>query len=700
MTETVTYELIDGIAVLTIAHPPVNATSQKVREALKDAVLRLNDDADALGGILTGDGSIFVGGADIREFGKTPMPPALPEIINLIEDSAKPIVAAINGVALGGGCELTLGAHARIGTPGARIGLPEVTLGLIPGAGGTQRLPRLIEIGTALDLITSGRQLTAAEALDCGLFDQIAEPADLLASASALARELAAAPQTIRRLSYLPAPQADASVFEKARAACRARYKGQINQLAAVDAVEAATRLDREAGMAEERRLFLSLMSTPQRAALIHAFFAERKAAHVPDIKDIAVEPIEEVGIIGGGTMGAGIATAAAMAGYRVTLVEREEEFAARARATIEKNLARALERKTLKPADHAAILGERLKTCVGYENLSTADVIIEAVFENMDVKQEVFRALDGIAKKGATLATNTSYLDVNAIAAVTSRPEDVIGLHFFSPAHVMRLLEVVVADKTSGTQVARAFALARRMKKTAVRAGVCDGFIGNRILAHYRLAADYMMMDGASPYDIDAALTDFGFAMGPFQVADLAGIDIGYATRQRRAPARHPDERYVGFADALYHKGWLGQKTGRGFYIYDAEAPKGRPDPEVSAMLDGARKAEGIAPRTFTAEEIQDRYMAAMINEGARVLEDGIAQRPSDIDVVFLAGYGFPRWRGGPMQYADEIGLDTVLNRIRTYAAEDAHYWSPARLLEKLVAEGKTFKDLNEASA
>ncbi|WP_094463367.1 3-hydroxyacyl-CoA dehydrogenase NAD-binding domain-containing protein [Pannonibacter phragmitetus] len=701
MTTPVSYEVQDGIAVITIANPPVNALSQAVRAGLLEAVARLAGDSDAIAGVITGAGRIFVGGADITEFGKTPQPPYLPDVINAIEDSAKPIAAALNGAAIGGGCEVGLGAHLRIASDTARVSLPEVTLGLMPGAGGTQRLPRLAGVEAALDIITTARQVSAAEALSLGIVDAVVPATELLSAAKDKVRAVAEGSAGRPVASGLrPRPVAEASVFEAARKKVRARNRGEVSHLAAIDAVEDATRMDRAEGLAAERKRFLDLMQTPQRAALIHAFFAERKAAQVKEITGLTPPPYASTGVIGGGTMGAGIATAALLAGLPVTLIEREEAFAEKARATIARNLDGAVARGKLSTEQRDEILNVKLTTATTYEALADADIIIEAVFESLEVKTDVFRTLDAIAKPGATLATNTSYLDVNAIAAVTSRPQDVIGLHFFSPAHVMRLLEIVVAEKTAPAHVARAFDLARKLGKTGVYSGICDGFIGNRLMMQYRLASDYTMMDGASPYEIDAALTDFGFAMGPFQVSDLAGIDIGYASRQRRAPTRPPEERVVTFADGLYHRGWLGQKTGRGFYIYDDQSPKGRPDPEILALLEEARKEAGIIPRSFTADEIQRRYMAAMINEAARVLEEGIARRASDIDTVLLTGYGFPRWRGGPLHYADTVGIASVLDDINRLSADDAYFWRPAPLLVRLAAEGKTFADLDAGEA
>ena len=701
MTGSVKIDQTSDVAVITIDHPPVNALSQSVRAQLLEAVRVLENDDSVQALVITGAGKIFVGGADIREFGKPPREPFLPDVINALEDCKKPVVAAINGAALGGGLEIALGAHARVSVPTAQVGLPEVTLGLLPGAGGTQRLPRLTGLASALDLITSGRRVSAREANELGIIEAVFPKEDLLAAAINMARDLAENTSRIVRTGLQARPEDPGKVIEEARKKTAQRYRGEVARLTAIDAVEAATRLDRAEGLKEERRLFLELMQTPERAALIHAFFSERKASNLPELDGTVSPEFETLGVIGGGTMGSGIATSALLAGLGVTLVERDQALTDRARETISRNLEGAVKRGKLTAENLHAILTERLKTATSYDALAEADIIIEAVFESLDVKREVFQTLDGIAKPGATLATNTSYLDVNEIAEATGRPEDVIGLHFFSPAHVMRLLEVVIAKKTLPSHVARAFALARKLGKVAVPAGVCDGFIGNRILAHYKLAADYMMMDGATPYEIDEALVAFGFAMGPFQVSDLAGIDIGYAAKQRRAASRHPRERVVNVADQLFERNWLGRKTGRGFYLYDEQAPKGRPDPEVLEIVEATRSTAGITARTFTADDIQRRYMAAMINEAARVLEDGIARRPSDIDVVFLTGYGFPRWRGGPLHYADTYGLGNVLADLRSFAAEDDHYWSPAPLLERLVAEGRTFADLNlEADA
>ncbi|WP_281824817.1 3-hydroxyacyl-CoA dehydrogenase NAD-binding domain-containing protein [Jannaschia rubra] len=685
----VRYALSDRIAVLTVDNPPVNALSQAVRAALADAVSRFAADEDAEIAVILGAGRLFIGGADISEFGKPPADPWLPEVIAAIEDCPKPIVAVIHGTALGGGLEVALGCHWRMAMPGTKLGLPEVTLGILPGAGGTQRLPRLVGLQAAAEMITSGRPMTAEAALDAGLIDHLGQGDDVLAAARSWAADLLTQGVVARPTGRIAAPSGDLSDM---RAEMQAKSRGEVAPVTALDAVAASTSLSFADGMAEERRLFRELMDTPQRAGLIHAFFAERATAKLPEIAGIAPREIDRLGVIGGGTMGAGIATSALLAGLPVVLVERDEAAAGRARDTIAANLAAAVKRGKLDADRRDTLLDVSLVTATDYDALAPADLLIEAVFESMEVKQEVFARLDAVARPGAVLATNTSYLDVDAIAAVTSRPQDVIGLHFFSPAHIMKLLEIVVARDTAPDVTATAFALARRLGKIPVRAGVCDGFIGNRILSHYRTAADHMVLDGASPYAIDRAIRDFGFAMGPYQVSDLAGLDIGFATRQRKAADAHPRDRAPTFADALYHAGRLGRKTKRGYYDY-SDDPKGREDPETLRLVQEAR---ADASREFTDEEIVRRYMAAMVNEAARVVGDGIASRPLDVDVVFLHGYGFPRWRGGPMHWADTYGLDRILADIREFARDDDHFWQPAPLLTELADKGATFESLN----
>ncbi|RJE80368.1 FAD-dependent oxidoreductase [Paracoccus sp. JM45] len=691
---SVTYHRDGAVGIITIANPPVNAMSLAVRSGLMDAAAAFATDDQALSGVILCDGRTWVAGADISEFGKPPIQPFLPDVIDTIERLEKPVVAAFHGTALGGGLELALGAHARIAAPAARMGLPEVTLGLLPGAGGTQRVPRLAGLKAALEMITSARQVPASEAQELGLIDRIAT-GDLTQDAMAFARELAGS--TPRRTGDLPTPDNDPALVADIKASLARKVPGQIAQARAVDAVVEGLGVPLAEGMAQERAKFQELMQTPQRAAMIHAFFSERAVAQLPEIADVKPRVFDRIGVIGGGTMGAGIAVSALLAGLDVTLIERDDAAAEKAAAGVAKILEGSVKRGKLRADKCDAILANSFRAAGDYAALAQADLIIEAVFEKMEVKEDVFTRLDAIAKPGAILATNTSYLDVNRIAAVTSRPQDVIGLHFFSPAHVMRLLEVVVADHTAPDVTATGFALARKLKKIAVRAGVCDGFIGNRILSHYRMAADAMVLDGASPYQIDRALTDFGFAMGPYAVSDLAGLDIGYFTRQRKAADLHPRDRVPVFADRLYEQGHLGRKSGQGYYIYDADSPNGRQDPALAGLLEQVRADLGITPRDFTDAEIVARYMAAMVNESARVVQDGIALRPLDVDVVLLNGYGFPRWRGGPLHWADHQGLASIVADIETFAETDDHYWQVAPLLRDLAQQGRSFAALNE---
>ncbi|WP_425073596.1 3-hydroxyacyl-CoA dehydrogenase NAD-binding domain-containing protein [Sagittula sp. S175] len=687
MTDAVRYEREGDVALILIDNPPVNALGHAVRQGLWQAVDRFADD-DARIAVILGEGKLFLGGADISEFGKTPLEPHLPDVCTHIERCPKPVVAAIHGPALGGGCEVALGAHYRLAMQGARLGFPEVHLGLIPGAGGSQRMPRLTGVGPALDMMPAGGSVSAEQALKIGLVDRVAT-GDVRAEGLRFAQDLLADGAGPRQTGALPCPAYDAEAFDAARALWTKKARGEVAPLVAIDAIEVATKLDYDAGVKEERRLFFSLMETPQRAGMIHAFFNDRKVSKLPELDGIAPRAVDSVGVIGGGTMGAGIATACLLAGLPVTLVERDEASADKARATIAGYLSAAVKRGKL--ADAAPVLA-RLKTVTNYAELGPVDLAIEAVFEDMGVKKDVFARLDAVMKPGAILATNTSYLDVTEIAAATSRPSDVIGLHFFSPAHVMKLLEVVVPDTTAPDVTATAFALAKRLKKTAVKAGVCDGFIGNRILATYRGAADRMILDGASPWEIDAAIKAFGLPMGPFEMGDLAGLDIGYMTRQRKAATRDPRDVVPTWADEMYHEGWLGQKTGRGYYTYADR--KGTPNEAILPMIDAAR---GDRPqRTFTPEDIQRFYMAAMVHEAAKVVGEGIAARPLDVDVTLLYGYGFPRWRGGPLHWADSVGLPALLADIQSWAETDRYFWQPAPLLQQLVAEGRSFSDLN----
>ncbi|MBO1110580.1 3-hydroxyacyl-CoA dehydrogenase NAD-binding domain-containing protein [Bordetella petrii] len=691
----------DGILVLTIDHPPVNALSADVRRGLADAVQAAQADAGVRAIVLAGAGRNFIAGADIREFGKPPQPPALPDVCNAIEASAKPVVAALHGAALGGGLEIALAAHYRVALRGARLGLPEVNLGLLPGAGGTQRAPRLAGAAAALDLMLSGRHASADEALSWGLIDRVDDGADAQAAGLAYARELLAQGAGPRRTRDATAALADRqaaqAAIDAARAQVQARSRGLFSPGKIVDAVQAALDQPFDEGLRTERALFLQCLDSPQRAALVHAFFAERETAKAPETHQARPRPLQRLGVIGGGTMGAGIAVAMLDAGLPVVMVEQNDEALARGRARVEQVYDLLVKKGRLDAAGKA----ERMARYTGatrYEALADADLIVEAVFEDMDVKLAVFAELDRIAKQGAVLATNTSYLDIDRIAAGTRRPGDVLGLHFFSPANIMKLLEIVVGAHSAPDTVATGFELARLLRKTPVRAGVCDGFIGNRILAVYRQAADLMLEDGASPYQIDDAVRAFGYPMGPYQVADLAGGDIGWATRKRRAATRDPKLRYVQIPDRLCERGWFGQKTGRGFYLYPDGARTGTPDPEVLAIIDAERQRAGVTARPFTQEDILRRYLAAMVNEAANVLREGIALRPLDIDVVFLSGYGFPRFRGGPLHYADQVGLPRILADIREFAHEDPHFWKPSPLLVELAESGRGFASLNRA--
>lgn len=680
-----------GIGLVELNNPPVNALGAYVRQGLIAAINELNADPDVRVIVIYGAGRMLSAGADIQEFGKPPVPPRLPDVFDVIEASETPIVIIVHGTAFGGGLELALAAHARVGLPGVRLGLPEVTLGLLPGAGGTQRLPRLAPLEKAIDMISSGRPVSADEALESGILDQLGDGAPKEAALAAGMAILDGSLAT-RRTGDI-AITLDRDVIS----AALDRLQRKRPALAApIKAVEAISHADKPIadGLKAERALFMELMDSPDRQGLIHTFNAERLVRRFPEA-GATPHVIASSGVIGGGTMGVGIATSLLQSKTPVTLIETSSERAEAAQAAVRRNLDGAVKRGKM-TSEARDTLMSLLNTATDMQTLADVDMVIEAVFEDMDVKISVFEKLDRICKPGAILGSNTSYLDVNKIASATSRPQDVIGLHFFSPAHIMRLLEVVVADQTSAETVSTALALATRMKKVAVRSGVCDGFIGNRILAHYRKVADYMLMDGASFQQIDQALEDFGFAMGPFAVGDLAGLDIGWATRKRKAPDRPAEERYIAIADRICEQGWFGRKTGRGYYLYGDNKTR-TPNPDALAFVESERKAAGIIPRSFTDQEIVDRYMTAMISEAARVVGEGIAQRPVDVDAVFLFGYGFPRHLGGPLNYADRIGAPELIQRINSYAADDPHYWQVPALLQDIAATGRSFADLNK---
>ncbi|MDT4824509.1 Fatty acid oxidation complex subunit alpha [compost metagenome] len=696
----VTFQRQGDVCVVTIDNPPVNALGVDVRRGLAAAIDAAEADSGAKAVLIVGAGRNFIAGADIREFGQAPQQPSLPEVCLKIENCTKPVVAAIHGAALGGGLEIALSAHYRLAAPTAKLGLPEVALGLLPGSGGTQRTPRLIGVKPALELMLSGRHAGAKEALTLGLVDRLGAEPDARAEGLAYAQELVGANAPVRRTrdaAGLADKEAARAALETARADTAKKSRGLFSPMKIVEAVEGALTLPFDEGMALERKLFLQCIDSPQRAGLIHAFFAEREVLKAPETRSASPRALTSAGIVGGGTMGAGIAVAMLDAGLPVTMVERDEPSLARGRAHVEKVYDGLIAKGRMTQEAKAAVMA-RFSGSTSYDAFANVDIVVEAVFEEMGVKKAVFAELDRVCKKGAVLATNTSYLDIDEIAASISRPQDVVGLHFFSPANIMKLLEIVVPAKVSADVVATGFELAKKLKKVPVRAGVCDGFIGNRILAVYRQAADHMMEDGASPYDIDAAVRNFGYPMGPFQVSDLAGGDIGWATRKRKAATRDPQARYVQVADRICERGWFGQKTQRGYYLYPEGARTGVPDPEVLAIIDAERVRAGITPRKFTEEEIMRRYMAAMVNEGANVVLQRIALRPLDVDVTFLYGYGFPRHRGGPMKYADTVGLAKVLADIREFAKADPIFWKPSPLLVELVERGADFASLNQS--
>lgn len=697
----VSWQKRGGVLVVTIDNPPVNAAlAASVRRGLLEALSAASVDAYVKVVLLVSKGRNFIAGADISEFGKPPQSPSLPDVCAVIESCDKPVVAVIQGAALGGGLEVALAAHYRLASSDARFGFPEVTLGLIPGAGGTQRAPRVIGIAPALGMMLSGKPINAQEAQEVGLLDRLVEGEELTSAGLAYANELLVSGAVVRRSKdgnvHKDTSAAGQEALLNAGVQLNGKYRGQFAPAKIVEAVAATLEAPFVEGVAIERRNFLSCMDAPQRKALIHAFFSQREAAKIPGLEGVSSRELQQVGVVGGGTMGAGISCALLDAGFNVVLLERDEESLEAGCARIKKVYDRKLSKGRMRQ-DEADALLKRLGGSTQYASLSTADLVIEAVFEDLVVKGSVFKELDRVCKPGTILASNTSYLDINKLASQVSRPEDVVGLHFFSPANVMKLLEIVVPDRVADEVLVTVLRLAHRMGKVAVRAGVCDGFIGNRILATYRQAADYMLADGASPYAIDAAVKDFGFPMGPFEVSDLAGGDIGWATRKRRAASRDPRVRYVEVADRLCERGWFGQKTGRGWYRYGEEARHGEQDPSVLAIVDEERQRLAVTARAFDAKEIMCRYLAAMVNEGAKVVEEGIALRPLDVDVVLLNGYGFPRHLGGPMYYADQVGLDRILADIHRFSEEDPLFWQPAGLLVELVEKAGSFEELNQ---
>jgi 3-hydroxyacyl-CoA dehydrogenase len=647
MTQPVSVAIEDGIAVVTIDNPPVNAMSHAVRAALAEAIAKIDADETVSAVVLACAGRTFVAGADIREFNQPPKPPHLPEVIEAIETSRVPWVAAIHGTALGGGLELALGCSGRIADPRAVLGLPEVGLGLIPGAGGTVRLPRLVPLEEAIAIITTGKPVGAAKAAEIGLVDRIAD--DLAADAKALARELATRGKPAPLSASDPVETPEVDFWEAKREEIARKVRGQLSPVEALDAIRDAVTHHAGDALGAERARFLRLKESEQSEALRYMFFAERNTGRPDDVRDAEPADIRKVGVVGGGTMGSGIAAACLLAGFSVALGEQDAEAAARAAERVAGILDAAARRGLISEPGVADALA-RFDTGAGYGLFADCDLVIEAVFEDMDVKKAVFAELDKVARRDAILASNTSYLDVNEIAATTADPSRVVGLHFFSPAHVMKLLEIVNAGATSPRTLATAFAVAKTLRKTPVVAGVCDGFIGNRIFSAFRRECDFMLEEGALPQQIDAAMLDFGFAMGIYAVSDLAGLDIGWATRKRQAATRDPQARYSRIADRICERGRFGQKTGAGWYRYEDGSRIGHPDPEVEKIILEESERLGFRRVTLPADEIMHRILGAMQREAQAVLDEGIALKASDIDVALVHGYGFPRHQGGPM--------------------------------------------------
>jgi 3-hydroxyacyl-CoA dehydrogenase len=638
--------------IVTIDNPPVNATSADVRRGLMRAIEAAEADAEIAAVVLTGAGAVFIGGADIREFGQPPVEPHLPDVIARIEACVKPVVAALGGAALGGGLEVALGCHGRVSVASAKLGLPEVKLGIVPGAGGTQRLPRLVAAPAAAEMIASGRSVGAEEAFALDLLDAVAPASSLIDEAVALARGMVGAP--LRRTGALPAPAADEAGVDAAVAKTLRRAKGRAAPQQAVALVKAASALPFAEGLALERKTFLALRDGEEAAALRHVFFAERAAAKVEGLEGVAPRPIVTVGVVGLGLMGAGIVTALLGAGLAVIGVETTAEAAQAGRARVAGLLDEAVKAGRITPEARDAQLA-RFSTHHALAALAPADLVIEAVFDDLAVKTELFQKLDAIVAPDAILATNTSYLDPDVLAAATARPERIVGLHFFSPAHVMRLAEVVRCARTAPLVLAGALALAKRMGKLAVVCGVTEGFIGNRVFSAYRREAEFLVEDGASPQQIDTAMEAFGMAMGPFAVFDMAGLQIAWARRKRQAATRDPAQRYVDIADRLCEAGRLGRAVGKGWYAY--EDGKRRVDPEVEALIAAARAGKGLTARQIPEEEIVARLLGAMAQEGAALLREKIAARASDVDLVMINGYGFPAHKGGPMFLAERQG-------------------------------------------
>jgi 3-hydroxyacyl-CoA dehydrogenase len=701
MSELVQLTRDNGIAVITINNPPVNALSHGVPEGISEAIEQIQKDDGVKAAVLIGGGSTFVAGADIKEFGKitsgkSQRGEGFVTLLRRIEDCRKTIVMAIHGTAFGGGLELAMAGHYRVATPSAQVGQPEVKLGIIPGAAGTQRLPRLAGVAKAVEMCATGNPCSAREALALGVIDRLIE-GDLLAGAVAFAREIAGkpAPKTRERNGKLGTPEQNAPIFAAAREAARKKQRNMMAPLAAIDAVEAATTMSFEAGCEAERQLFIDCLFSEQSKALIHVFFGEREVAKIPDVpKEAPVIPVNRVGVVGAGTMGGGIAMVFANAGFPVLLREVDQAALDRGWATIQKNYASSVQRGRFTQQ----FVDERLKLIhptLNYDGFSQVDMVVEAVFEGMTLKKQVFGELDKVCKPGAILASNTSTLSIDEIASVTFRPQSVIGTHFFSPANVMRLLELVRGKATSKEVIATCMQLSKKLGKVGVLVGNCRGFVGNRMFHPYRREAQFLVEEGASVEAVDNALYEFGMAMGPLATGDLAGLDVGWRIRKEYRHLEKPGVRHPLAEDRLCEMGRYGQKTGAGWYKYD-ENRRANPDPDVIELVRKWAAEARISQRQIAREEIVDRCIYALVNEGARILEEGIALRAVDIDIIYLNGYGFPAYRGGPMWYADTVGPAKVYGRICEFHQQHGELWEPAPLLKQLAEQGKTFAEFS----
>lgn len=683
----VNMQISEGIAVITINNPPVNAISQAVRQGILNAVVAANVDRSVQKVLIICEGRTFMAGADVSEFGKPPQQPDLPDVVAAIEACEKPVVAAIHGQALGGGLEIALGCHYRVALKGSRLGLPEVKLGLVPGAGGTQRLPRLLGAEKALNMITSGNPIVADQAHKLGLVDQVVE-GDLKTAALEYVKQLPTGVPAERHLSGKAADAVESSLFDEWRKKMAKRQRGVKSVQACIDAVEAAVTLPFEEGCAKEREAFLDLRGSQKSKALQHIFFAERQAGKLPELKSVETLPIQTVAVIGAGTMGTGIAMAFAQNGYDVTLLELSAEALERGMGRIRGLNEKAVQRGRMSASESEEML-RRIQTTTDYADLSRVDMVVEAVFEDLEVKKKVFQQLESVCKPTAILASNTSYLDMNKLAETVERPAKVVGMHFFSPANIMKLVEVVKTDLCNDETLATVLNVLKSLGKVGVVSGVCHGFIGNRMYQCYQREAGLLLLEGATPAQVDKALYQFGMAMGPFAVADMSGIDISYMMRKALSTEQY-DTRAFTVHDRLVEGDRKGQKTGAGFYRYEDGNGAGVDDPEVLALIETVAEELGFERRTVTDSEIVERCMLALVNEGAHILDEGIAASAADIDVVYVNGYGFPRFLGGPMHYATAMGIDAAASKIAGFAERlGDRWWSQSYALTRAAEKG-----------